>query len=171
MDRRHVVRAVALAAALVVLAACGSSSKKSAATTTTAASSTTQPLTSSTVKSKKVPAKLRLLQNVKLGKIIVNTAGKTVYMYVPDGSSQTSKVPNALRATWPRVLSAGNLTVGPGLDKSKIAQYKQPNGKEQVSYSGHLLYTFKGDKKPGQANGQGLGGVWYVVSANGDKVS
>ena len=41
----------------------------------------------------------------------------------------------------------------------------------QVAYNGHLLYTFVGDKAAGDANGQGLGNIWFAVSASGDKAS
>jgi predicted lipoprotein with Yx(FWY)xxD motif len=34
----------------------------------------------------------------------------------------------------------------------------------QVEYNGHPLYTFVGDSAPGQTNGQGKGGVWFVVT-------
>ena len=47
--------------------------------------------------------------------------------------------------------------------------HKQPNGVQQVAYNGHLLYTFVADTKPGDAAGQGLGGVWFAVLATGDK--
>ena len=84
-------------------------------------------------------------------------------MFVPDGTSTTSKVPAAIQANWPPVTASGASTVGTGLDQSKVA------GTTQVSYNGHLLYTFVGDKAAGDANGQGLGNVWYAVSASGDK--
>ena len=165
MKHRLVVMGAIVTVAVAALAGCGSSSKKSSSTPgTTSASS------ASTVK--KAPPKLRLVQNKKLGeKIIVNPVGRTVYMYAPDGSATTSKVPAALKVAWPRVLASGNLTVGSGLDKSKIAKHAQPNGKQQVSYNGHLVYTFTGDKKSGDANGQGLGGIWFALNASGDKAS
>ena len=47
----------------------------------------------------------------------------------------------------------------------------QADGTQQLAYNGHLLYLFVGDKAAGDANGQGLGGIWYVLSASGDKIA
>jgi Secreted repeat of unknown function len=37
----------------------------------------------------------------------------------------------------------------------------------QVTYNGYPLYLFAGDSKTGQANGQGLEKLWYVLSPSG----
>ncbi len=47
----------------------------------------------------------------------------------------------------------------------------QADGTQQLAYNGHLLYLFVGDKAAGDANGQGLGGIWYVLSASGAQIS
>jgi predicted lipoprotein with Yx(FWY)xxD motif len=128
--------------------------------TTTAASSTAAGAT------------LSAATNSKLGKqIVVDSAGMTVYLFVPDGTSKTSKVPSAVKANWPAVKGPSSApTVGAGLDQSKVAADMQADGSDQVAYGGHLLYTFSGDKAPGDANGQGLGGNWYAVSPAGNRV-
>lgn len=113
-----------------------------------------------------------MVTNSKLGQpIIVDAAGKTVYMYVPDGSSTTSKVPAALAALWPPVVVSGAVIAGPGLAVAKLASDRQADGKTQVAYNGHLLYTFSNDKAPGDATGQALGNVWYVLTPAGAKAS
>jgi len=158
-----------------VAAACGSSSKSSSgssATTTIAHPSTTVKgaHTSTTVKGKgKAKPVLKSAANTKLKKkIIVDTAGKTVYVFVPDGTSKTSKVPKALLSVWPPVTTTvKSPKVGAGLSPSKLHVEMQPGGKKQVSYNGHLLYLFSGDRVRGTANGQGLGSMWYVLSPSG----
>lgn len=92
----------------------------------------------------------------------------TVYLYDPDGTSTTSQVPAGIKANWPPV-TATDTTVGTGLDASKFKVETQPDGTKQVAYNGHLLYYFVGDKAAGDANGQGLAGVWYVLTADGNK--
>jgi predicted lipoprotein with Yx(FWY)xxD motif len=109
--------------------------------------------------------------NAKIGQqVLVNATGKTVYLFMPDGSSATSKVPAAIKANWPAVTASGVPSAGAGLDQAKLAVEPQPDGTQQVSYGGHLLYAFVGDSAPGDANGQGLGGVWFAVSPAGTKV-
>ena len=161
--RRGRVMSVMLVGAFVTIAACSSSNKSSTATTTTAASSTTSAATSAT---------LAVATETKLGtEIIVAASGKAVYMFVPDGSSTTSKVPTAVKTVWPPVTASGTATVGSGLDQAKLALQPQPDGTEQVSYNGHLLYTFSGDTAPGTANGERLAGVWFVLSPAGTKIA
>jgi predicted lipoprotein with Yx(FWY)xxD motif len=89
-------------------------------------------------------------------------------MFQPDGASTSSQVPANIKANWPAVTGAA--TVGAGLDQSKIAVQPQSDGTNQVMYNGHLLYTFVGDSKPGDAAGQGLGGIWFVLSPAGEKI-
>jgi predicted lipoprotein with Yx(FWY)xxD motif len=107
--------------------------------------------------------------NAKLHQnILVDHNGKTVYIYKPDGTSTTSQVPGALNAAWPAVTSIGSTpTVAAGLSDAKT----KVNAQDQVSYNGHLLYTFSADTKPGDTRGQGLGNVWYVISPSGTPIT
>ena len=155
-------------------AACGSSSKKSSTSSpTTNPAATTAPAYGSAGSSTTAPtasgAVLQVAMNAKLHQnIVVDSAGKTVYIYVPDGASTTSKVPAALQAAWPEVTTTSNTpAVGPGLTASKVTV----NAAHQVAYNGHLLYTFKADARAGVANGQGLGKIWYVISPTGTPIT
>jgi predicted lipoprotein with Yx(FWY)xxD motif len=90
---------------------------------------------------------------------------------MPDGSSKTTMVPSSIKANWPPVKSStATPTVGAGLDGSKVAVDMQADGTDQLAYGGHLLYTFAGDIAAGDAKGQGLGGVWYVLSPAGTRI-
>lgn len=161
---------VVVVGALVLLAACGtSSSNKSKSTTTTtvapaASSSSGAGVTGS--------ATLGVAMNGKVGKdIVVDASGKTVYLYAPDGTTAQSTVPAGLKSLWPAVTASGTASAGTGLDSSKLKLETQADGTKQASYNGHLLYTFTNDTGPGTANGQGLGGIWFVLSPAGDQIS
>jgi hypothetical protein len=55
-----------------------------------------------------------------------------------------------------------------------IGTTKRSDGKPQVTYNGHPLYTFKGDSSAGATSGQGInafGGLWYAVSPAGQQVT
>jgi predicted lipoprotein with Yx(FWY)xxD motif len=177
--RRCRVMSVVLVGTAVALAACSSSTKSStstsiaqgAGTSTTSTAYSGYPSASTSTTSGSVSTStLAVVTNAKLGKqIIVAASGKTVYLYMPEGTSTTSKVPAALKAAWPAVTVSGAATAGAALDKAKIAVQSQPDGTKQVAYNGHLLYTFQGDAGPGTASGEGLGGIWFVLSPAGTK--
>jgi len=109
--------------------------------------------------------------NTKIGQtILVDGKGMTVYLYAPDGTSTSSTVPASIKSLWPAVPATTGATVGAGVDGSKFSAQPQQDGTTQAMYNGHLLYTFANDHVPGDANGQGLGGVWFVLSPAGDKI-
>jgi predicted lipoprotein with Yx(FWY)xxD motif len=137
----------------------------------TSAPSTAAP-TTTTASTASSAATLGLATNAKVGQqIVVDSAGRTVYLFLPDGASNTSRVPAAIKAIWPPVTSSGPPTAGAGLDQSKVTVVVQSDGTRQVAYNGHLLYTFARDTAPGDANGQGLAGIWYVLSAAGTRIT
>jgi predicted lipoprotein with Yx(FWY)xxD motif len=149
----------------VVVAACGSSSASKAKTTdtsTTTTTTTTGPSTDPT------SATLQLVSTT-LGKVVADSDGKVLYLYVPDGTSTESKVPAGLLVAWPPLKATGVPTLGPGLT-AKSSTGTQPNGEKWVLYNGHLLYGFTGDPKAGDVNGNGLSNIWYAVTAAGGPV-
>lgn len=106
-----------------------------------------------------------------LGTILVDARGRTLYMFVPDKRKRVTCVSTCARA-WPPVkLSTGAKLVAKGKAKVKLlGSDRDPAGGRVVTYHGWPLYTFVGDKKPGQATGQALnvnGGLWYVLSPAG----
>ena len=63
--------------------------------------------------------------------------------------------------------------VAGGAKASLIGTTKRADGRRQVTYNHHPLYTFVKDTKKGQTNGEGLnafGANWYAVSPAGAKV-
>ncbi len=59
------------------------------------------------------------------------------------------------------------------MKQSLLGVTKLQHGLRQVTYAGHPLYTFVGDKRAGQTSGEGLsnfGADWYALSAGGRKV-
>jgi predicted lipoprotein with Yx(FWY)xxD motif len=186
VSRRLLGVAVAIVAALA-FAACGDDSGSSSAST--AAAGTTAAATATTAAGGAATtaaaaggaattaagaaagsATVIAATNATIGQsILENSAGMTIYLFEPDGTATTSAVPAGIKANWPAVVATGTPVAGPGLDASKLTVVPQPDGTQQVAYNGHLLYTFISDVAPGDAKGQDLGGVWYVVTPTGDK--
>jgi predicted lipoprotein with Yx(FWY)xxD motif len=172
MRRSRVVVPALLMVMALVVGACGKSkSSSSSGTTTTAAAQSTTTAAASTPASG--TSDLAVADNATLGKkIIVDGTGKTVYMYMPDGTSKTSTVSASIKANWPPVKAAASTPkVSSDLDQSKVAVDMQSDGTNQLAYNGHLLYTFVNDTAAGDAKGNGLGNVWYARSATGDKLA
>lgn len=113
------------------------------------------------------------VSNEGLGKILVNSQGRTVYMFTRD-SGTMSECSGACAVNWPPVRATGKPTIGSGANASLVSTTSRAGGAKQVTYNGHPLYLFKGDSNPGDTNGQGLnafGGSWYALSAAGDQVT
>ncbi len=111
--------------------------------------------------------------NTGLGSVLVNSAGMTLYMFGKDTGNQ-STCTAACAQNWPPLLDNGTPTVGSGATASMLGTTTRSDGGRQVTYNGHPLYLFAGDKKPGDTNGQGLtafGGSWFALSAAGNQVS
>jgi predicted lipoprotein with Yx(FWY)xxD motif len=98
-----------------------------------------------------------------VGTVLVGQGGHTVYLFTNDTGS-TSTCTGSCESTWPGVISAGQPTVSGAVDDSKIGT----NAAGQVTYNGHPLYYYSGDSKAGIANGQGIGGVWFAVTPDGN---
>jgi predicted lipoprotein with Yx(FWY)xxD motif len=164
--KRTGLHVLAVGAALAfVLAACGGDDSSSNSSATTAAKQTT----SSTSSGSSAQATIAVGQT-SLGKTLVDSKGKTIYLFENDKTANMSTCNGACAGTWPAVTTTGALVLGPGLDKGDFATFTRADGTKQVSVYGQPLYTFGPDMKPGDTNGQDFGGVWYAVGANGKKI-
>jgi predicted lipoprotein with Yx(FWY)xxD motif len=107
-----------------------------------------------------------------LGKILVDSQGRTVYLFEKD-TGPKSMCSGACAQEWPPVTTSGKPSTGDGVTASMVGTTKRSDGTTQVTYNNHPLYRYAGDNNPGDASGQNLdffGAKWYVLSAAGDKV-
>ena len=113
------------------------------------------------------------VSNVGLGNILVNSKGRTLYLFTQD-SGTMSECNGACAVNWPPLRAAGKPTIGSGAKASLISTSTRSGGVRQVTYNGHPLYLFKNDNNPGDTNGEGLnafGGSWFALSPAGNEVS
>ena len=111
--------------------------------------------------------------NSGLGKVLVDSRGRTLYLFTKDSGS-TSTCTGACATAWPPLLADGNSTVGAGANASLVGTTTRSDSTPQVTYNGHPLYLFVKDQSPGDTNGEGLsafGGSWFAVSPAGNRVS
>jgi predicted lipoprotein with Yx(FWY)xxD motif len=112
------------------------------------------------------------LASTKLGKILVDGNGRTLYLFEAD-KGMASRCDGACASAWPPLTSSGKPTAGAGVVASKLGTAKRPDGTTGVTYDGHPLYTYSGDSAPGQTAGEGItdfGAAWYALSAAGKTV-
>ena len=133
----------------VALAAAGGIS--AAVATSSAASSTPPAVTAPTAPGGSATVRIaHALAGGRTEAILTDSHGLPLYFYGPDTTTK-SLVNGGLAALWPPLTSAVPSTAGLS---GKLAVVNGAHG-GQVAYSGHLLYTFTGDR-PGQVTGQGL---------------
>ena len=96
---------------------------------------------------------------------LTNDKGFTLYYLKADTATQVACSGNCAKI-WPPLLQTGSgIPSGPGSLPGKLSAFSTANG-YQVEYNGHPLYTYTGDTAPGQTNGEGFKGVWFVVTSS-----
>ncbi len=144
----------------MALAACGSSTTSGSSSNPTPAA-TTPSSTSSNALVKTTTATVK----GKSVTILTDAQGKTLYYFTPDTSTKAACTA-ACAQNWPPLLATGSGTLtGATSLPGKLTMQTTENG-NQVEYNGHPLYTFAGDSGPGQTNGEGKLGKWFVATAN-----
>jgi predicted lipoprotein with Yx(FWY)xxD motif len=97
-----------------------------------------------------------------LGQILTDGQGRTLYYYSLDQEGKIACV-GQCAVNWPPLLDASTPTAAGSLG-TKLAVVTRLDGGTQVTYNDRPLYTFVGDKAPGDTTGQGVGGKWFVAT-------
>ena len=111
--------------------------------------------------------------NTGLGDILVNSKGRTLYLFQKDSGTK-SACSGECAKNWPPLDVSGTPTEGTGADASMVGTTKRSDGTSQITYNGHPLYLFEGDHKPGDTKGEGVnafGGSWFALSPAGTQIS
>ncbi|WP_353947297.1 SCO0930 family lipoprotein [Streptomyces sp. HUAS MG91] len=107
----------------------------------------------------------------KLGKVLTDSKGMTLYRFDKD----TAKPPKstcdaACLKTWPAVPASG-AEAPTGVDSALLGSVAAADGTKQLTVAGWPVYRYAMDTSPGDAKGQGVGGVWFAAAPNGKKAS
>ncbi|MFF7855261.1 SCO0930 family lipoprotein [Streptomyces sp. NPDC007904] len=110
-------------------------------------------------------------QDPELGEIVVDENGMTVYRFMKDEAwpKPVSACTGACLEKWP-VVSPVDFEDTKGIQKKGYMTFTRPDGADQQTINCWPIYTFAGDKAPGDTNGQGVGGTWYAVRPDGKPV-
>jgi len=104
-----------------------------------------------------------------LGEILTDAEGNTLYGFTNDADGVPTCTGDCA-GTWPAHLIEGDAVVGPNLDPATFTLVDGAEGGTQLKAGKWPLYRFSGDAAPGDVNGQGSGGVWFVVAADGSLI-
>jgi predicted lipoprotein with Yx(FWY)xxD motif len=105
-----------------------------------------------------------------LGQILIDSRGRTLYLYTPDKSS-TSSCYGQCAAFWPPLLTTSKAVGRHGVKSALLGTTRRKDGKLQVTYAGHPLYFFAQDAAAGDVFGQGFQSIWYALSPGGKQVT
>jgi predicted lipoprotein with Yx(FWY)xxD motif len=112
------------------------------------------------------------VRQTSLGQTLSDASGRTLYLFEGD-KPNVSTLSAAGRAVWPPFTAAAKPSATGGALAGRIG-ISGAGGAGQVTYNGHPLYYFVGDRNPGQTSGQGLnefGALWYVLSPSGAAIT
>jgi predicted lipoprotein with Yx(FWY)xxD motif len=167
------IAVLALIGALAV-AGCGSSSDSSSSGSGGAYGSggeSTGKQASSATSGGGTAAVITAASAPKLGRIIVDSKGFTLYDFHKDKGT-TSSCYGGCAQVWPPLTTEGEPQAGEGASASKLGTTKRTDGTLQVTYAGHPLYTYTADTKPGDAKGNdfsSFGAQWYALLPSGEE--
>jgi predicted lipoprotein with Yx(FWY)xxD motif len=133
------------------------------APTEAATSAATEPATGVTISTSSSPEVAE--------PFLVDDQGMALYLFTNDTqNSGTSTCTDDCLVEWPAVVVTGAPTAGEGVDAALLGTITRDDGTMQATYNGWPLYYFEDDTAPGDINGQGMGGVWFLVNAAGNAI-
>lgn len=158
------------------LAGCGGSPGTTASTPPPAASSSAaatsaSPSASASMTTAAAASGTELkVSSSSAGQIVTDSKGMSLYFFTKDvKDSGTSACTAACLAAWPILTTTSDAPSVEGVTGT-VGTIASPDGKKQVTLNGMPLYYYAKDKAPGDVTGQGVGGVWYLVSPTGEMV-
>jgi predicted lipoprotein with Yx(FWY)xxD motif len=161
-----------LAAAGVLAAACSSGSAQGSAPSASLGTSAAAANSTSAAAANSMAATVDV--RTSNGKsFLTDSSGRALYLWTPDTKTM-SMCSGACASAWPPLTVKGAPTAGTGATASDLGTISRSDGTKQLTYAGHPLYYFVGDKAAGQTNGEGskgFGAPWYLVEPSGKQIT
>ena len=108
-----------------------------------------------------------LARSTALGTVLTNSAGLTLYYFLPERGGRIVCSSSACTTFWPPSLISSGSPAGGADVTGQLSIVMRAGGTDQITYNTWPLYTFAGDKAAGQTNGQGVvgfGGKWLAAT-------
>jgi predicted lipoprotein with Yx(FWY)xxD motif len=109
------------------------------------------------------------VMNSRYGRMLFDANGRALYLFTRDRTSR-SRCYGDCASAWPPFLAKGKPQGRGGVKAGLLGTTARRGGKTQITYRGHPLYYYVGDRKPGQVLCQDVaefGGTWLIVSPSG----
>jgi predicted lipoprotein with Yx(FWY)xxD motif len=103
------------------------------------------------------------IKDTKIGNVLADSKGQTIYWYSKDMKGGPSTCTGSCLSAWPMVTGTPVAAMGVKF-AGKLGAVKNATGVMQATYNGYPLYTYSGDMASGDTSGNGVGGVWHVIS-------
>jgi predicted lipoprotein with Yx(FWY)xxD motif len=164
--------AALLVGAVLILAGCGGggSSSNSGSTTAKTTGTKTVPAPKPPPNAEEGTVFVSLGSATGLGQVLVDSEGHTLYAFSSD-TGEASTCGSACAKSWPPLLDEnGEPQPSNGTAAARLGTTTRADGSHQVTYAGHPLYAYSGDKSPGEANGNAssaFGGTWTALKGSG----
>lgn len=165
----HAKRPISLlGAAAIALVVAGCASQGGASSPPSSApQASSSPGASSGARPSDTAYTVDLHQDAALGAFLTGEDGMTLYLLTKDGPGTSNCVDSCAKAWPPFILEDGESVVAGTGVTGTLSAIKRPDGTDQVAINGVPLYYFAGDSGAAQTSGQGVNGVWFVVSSSG----
>ena len=144
----------------------GTATVDDATTTTAGGAATTEGTTSPGTT--EGAATVTVATSDEYGEYLTDADGVTLYLFTNDEGGE-SVCYDGCAQTWPPLTVEGTPTGGEGVS-AELGTTERRDGSVQVTAGDWPLYYYAADESPGDTNGQGVGGVWYLVSPDGSAI-
>ena len=118
---------------------------------------------------KSAPAPAVQVRRSKLGPMLTDAQGHTLYIFDEDERDRSHCFAGCAEV-WPPALVTGHPRAGAGLSADRLTTTRRGTSGRQLVYAGHPLYRLDADTRPGQTQGEGFGGTWWLVAPSGRRI-
>jgi predicted lipoprotein with Yx(FWY)xxD motif len=114
---------------------------------------------------------INVSESTEFGPILVDDQGLSLYLFMNDTQGGESSACNDDCAKeWPPLLTQGSPVAGEGVDSTLLGTITREDGSMQITYNGWPLYHSDEDTTLGDTKGQGMEGLWFLVTPAGEPV-
>jgi predicted lipoprotein with Yx(FWY)xxD motif len=169
--KKHLSIGLSAFAVAALLSGCAGGGGSTTTTSPSAPAATSAPASPAPATSAPASAAELRVAESKLGPIVVDGKGMSVYYFTKDTKdSGTSACTGGCLTAWPPVFTTSATPSAEGVTGT-LGTITTPDGKKRVTINGMPIYYFEKDKAAGDILGQDVNKVWYLVAPSGEMIT